>query len=99
MNPRWLELAARRGELRARCAMQRAALARDAWPVEHACAAADQAIQSVHWLKGHPAAVGAAVAALVVLRPQRAWRWMKRSFVLWRGWKALRSRLLGGGRG
>jgi len=95
MNSRLLELAVKRGELKARCAQQREALAGSAWPVREALAAADQAVLGVDWLKRHPGAVVAAVVALVVARPRRAWGLAKRGFFLWRGWKALRSRLSG----
>lgn len=95
MNPRLLELAARRGELRARCAAQREALAAHAWPLENALAAADRAALGVDWLKRHPAAVGAAALGLALARPRRAWAWAKRGFFLWQGWKALQAKLTG----
>ena len=93
MNPRLLELATRHGALRARIEQQRQALAQHAAPLEAALARGDAALQAVDWLKHHPAAVGAAVAAAVILRPKRAWRWAKRSFFLWRGWQAIRHSL------
>lgn len=96
MNPRLLELATRHGELKARIAMQRQALAVHFAPLETALGVADRAVSGVDWLKAHPAAIVSAVAALVVLRPRRAWRWAKRGVMLWRGWQGLRNSLLGG---
>jgi hypothetical protein len=68
-------------------------LSRHAQPLEAALARGDAVLQGVDWLKHHPLAVGAAVAAVVVARPRRAWRWAKRGIFLWRGWRALRATL------
>jgi hypothetical protein len=68
-------------------------LSRHAQPLEAALARGDAVLQGVDWLKHHPVAVGAAVAAVVVARPRRAWRWAKRGIFLWRGWRALRATL------
>ena len=40
-------------------------------------------------------AVAVAVASVVVARPQRAWRWARRGFFVWRGWQAIRTKLVG----
>lgn|SRR5574343_774688 len=97
MNPKLLELATRHGALQARIAEQRRQLAQHARPLEAALAKGDTVLDGVDWLKHHPAAVGAAVAAVVVARPARAWRWARRGFFLWRGWSAIRSKLAGAG--
>lgn len=97
MNGRLLELAVRRGELKARCAQQREAIAQHSRPVAEVLAAADQAVvgagKAKAWLQGHPLWVAGGVALLLAWRPRRAWRWGQRVFFLWRGWQALRSRL------
>ncbi len=90
---RRLELAAKRGELTAYIAMQRAAFAGHARPLARLLGTADRAVEGTHWLKRHPQVLVAFVAGLVVVRPRRAWRWAKRAFFLWRGLKALRSQL------
>lgn len=95
MNARQLELAVRRGELKARCAQQREVLASSVWPVEKALGAADAVVAGVDWLKRRPGLVGAAVALAVILRPGRAWRWGRRGFTLWGAWKALQKKLFG----
>ena len=97
MNPKLLELATRHGALQARIAEQRRQLAQHVRPLEAALAKGDTVLDGVDWLKHHPAAVGAAVAAVVVARPARAWRWARRGFFLWRGWSAIRSKLAGAG--
>lgn len=90
MNTRLLELAARRGALKARIDAQRIAVAQHALPLERALERGDAVMRGVDWLKHHPVAIGAAVAAAVVARPKRAWRWAKRGLFVWRGWQALR---------
>lgn len=95
MNARQLELAVRKGELKARCAQQRETLAASVWPVEKTLGVADAVVAGVDWLKGRPGLVGAAVALAVILRPGRVWRWGRRGFSLWSAWKALQKKLLG----
>lgn len=96
MNPKLLELATRHGALKARIDEQRRQLARHVEPLQGALAKGDTVLKGVDWLKHHPAAVGLAVAAAVIARPKRAWRWGRRSFLLWRGWQALKSAVVGG---
>lgn len=96
MTSKLIELAARRGELKAKIEMQRTALAQHARPVADVLSKADRVVDGADWLKRHPGAVGAAVAAVVVARPKRAWNWAKRGFFLWQSWRALRRRLPAG---
>lgn len=93
MNEKALALAMRHGALKARIEEQRRTLARHAAPLEAALGRGDAALQGVNWLKHHPAAIAAAVAAVVIFRPKAAWRWAKRGFFVWRGWQALRNKL------
>lgn len=93
MNEKALALAMRHGALKARIDEQRRLLSRQVAPLESALTRGDTALQGVSWLKHHPAAIAAAVAALVLVRPKAAWRWAKRGFFVWRGWQALRNRL------
>lgn len=93
MNQRLLELAHKRGQLVAKIQAQREALARDAWPVETALGAADTGAAGVRWLKGHPGAVGAGLAVSFILRPKRVFRWLRRGYLAWQGYAALRQRL------
>lgn len=95
MNPKLLELATRHGALKVRIDEQRRLLALHAIPFEAALARGDTVLKGVDWLKHHPAAVGIAVAAAVIARPKRAWRWAQRGFFLWRGWQTVRNSLFG----
>lgn len=90
---RLLELAVRRGELTAHIAMQRSALAANMRPVARWLGTADRVVDGGRWLKRHPQALVAFLAALAIARPRRAWRWAKRAVFLWRGWKTLRYHL------
>lgn len=96
MNPRLLELATRHGALKVRIAEQRRQLALHTEPLAAVLDKGDALREGVDWLKQHPAAVGAAVAAVAIVRPKRAWRWARQGFFLWRGWQAVKSRLAGG---
>ena len=87
MNEKRLTLAVRHGALRARIDQQRRQLEQHAAPLEAALAQGDAVLRGVDWLKHHPGAVGAAVAAGAVARPKRAWRWARRGFFVWRGWR------------
>jgi hypothetical protein len=95
MNPKLLELATRHGALKVRIDEQRRLLGQHAIPLEAALARGDTVLRGVDWLKHHPAAVGIAVAAAVIARPQRAWRWAKRGVFIWRGWQTVRNSLFG----
>lgn len=95
MNTKLLELATRHGALKARIDEQRRVLSQHLGPLEATLARGDTMLDGVDWLKHHPAAVGAAVAAVVVARPKRAWRWAKRGFFVWRGWQAIRKSVAG----
>jgi len=93
MSDKLLQLATRQGALKARIEAQRRTLAEQAVPLENALARGDAVLQGVDWLKHHPLAIGAAVAAVVVARPRRAWRWAKRGFFVWRSWQGIRNLL------
>lgn len=93
MNEKALAVAMRHGALKARIDEQRRILAQQVVPLELALARGDAALRGVDWLKHHPAAIGLAVAAVVVVRPKAAWRWGKRAFLVWRGWQAIRNKL------
>ncbi|MDR3054985.1 MAG: YqjK-like family protein [Zoogloeaceae bacterium] len=94
MNSRLLELREQRGLLRARCESQREAFANTHGAVfARVCDVADKAQAGARWLKRHPSVVGVAAALLVIRKPIRLWRWGRRAYMAWRGWRALRRRL------
>ncbi len=94
MSDRTMEFAQRHGVLHERIAAQRRALAKHAAPLETALAGVDKALAGVDWLKKHPEVVGFTVAVGVVVSPKRAWRWTRRAFIVWRGWRSVRNLLV-----
>ena len=95
MNERQIKLAERRGALTNRIAGQRSQLAHHSVALARVLGQGDKLLQGVEWLKAHPLAVGGALAAVVAVRPGRAWRWGQRAVLLWRGWQMLSARLSG----
>jgi len=86
---RLAQVRARRERLIARSAAQRDELALLIAPLRRPVLAADRALAGAQYLRAHPGAVLIAVAALVVLSPKRAFRWARRAFGLWRGYRLL----------
>ncbi|HET7776214.1 MAG TPA: YqjK-like family protein [Azospira sp.] len=93
MNQRLLELAHKRGRLTARIQAQREALAQDSWPLAASLGAADTGALGLRWLKAHPGTVGAGLALSFILRPKRVFRWLRRGYLGWKAYAALRQRL------
>ncbi|MDS4016294.1 MAG: YqjK-like family protein [Candidatus Accumulibacter sp.] len=97
MRQERIDLLIQRGRLLERISMQRAQLARDAQPISSGLQTADSIVaglrSTTRYLQDHPHVVGATVAVLVVLRPQRVWRWGKRAFFAWRTWHLLRQKI------
>jgi hypothetical protein len=94
MGNRLTELYLQRGRLLERIAAQRRTLARQAAPLRTACDTTDRVLGLVReagaFVQRHPVAVAATATALLVIRPRWAWRWLRRGFLLWRGWRGLR---------
>jgi hypothetical protein len=93
MEKRLIELHLQRGRLVERIAQQRSTLARQLAPVRVACDTTDLVLaaarDAVSFVQRHPLGVAAFAAALVAVRPRRAWRWLTRGFLVWRSWRAL----------
>ena len=93
------QLAHERGRLLERVAHQRHMLIEQFVPLQKAAAAGDRAIATTRsfgqYLSNHRAVIGMAVTVLgvlfVVFRPGTFWRLLRRSFVLWRSWRALQA--------
>jgi len=97
MQARLTELQQQRGRLLERIALQRQLVALEMEPIGRALQVGDRISGLVGecklFLLQHPLAVAAAVVAVVVLRPVRAWRWAGRGLVAWRTWNTLRGSL------
>lgn len=78
------ELAERRVRLRAQCALERRQLAAHAAEIEHKLSRIDRSVAIARrWIR-KPALVVAAVAALTLIGPARALRWVSRG-AMWYG--------------
>ena len=93
MNERRLELAMRRGWLQSEIELQRGRLAAQAQPLAQTLSKVDGLNARLLRLREHPGLIAAAVAALVIVRPCRLWRWGKRGMALWTLGRSLRDRL------
>ena len=84
---RLAQLHVRRERLIAKSAAQRDELALLVVPLRRPVHVADRAVAGAQYLRAHPGVVVIAVAAFVVLSPKRAFRWARRAFGLWRGYR------------
>ena len=93
MDPRLLELIARRERLIARAEAQRGNLARQIEPWKVPATAIDRGRAGIRFLKSHPLLMAGIAAFLVAARPRAALKWAKRGWLLWQVISGLRSRL------
>lgn len=84
---RLAQVRVRREKLLAKAAAQRDEMALLLEPWQGPLALADRGVTVAAYLRGHPSIVVLAVAALVVLAPKRAFRWARRAFAVWRGYR------------
>lgn len=95
MNKSLVELHQQRGRLLERIASQRTTLARQLVPLQNASDAGSRVFAllrgGVQYLKSHPLPVLLAMAALVLLKPRRAWRGLQGGLLLWHRWRVLRA--------
>jgi hypothetical protein len=88
VNRRRLErISARRERLLARSAAQRDELALLLTPLKGPLAVADRGVAVVQYARAHPGLVVIAAAIVVVISPKRAFRWARRAFAVWRGYR------------
>ena len=85
------DLAIRRHELVGRSLTLRAQLVADTQALAPVMTTADRVRGGLHWLKHNPLWLGVAVAALVVWRPSRLWRWGSKAWTVWRFWQRLQA--------
>lgn len=88
MNQRRLaHVHARRERLLARSGAQRDELALLLAPLRGPLAVADRGIAAAQYARAHPSLVVIAAAVFVLLSPKRAFRWARRAFTVWRGYR------------
>ena len=89
MNSVTLELALKKQRLLIASESLRIGFGRHAAGLAPVFAGADCAVDGARWLRRNPQIVVAAAVALLVIRPQRAWRWARRAFIGWQAWQKL----------
>lgn len=83
-------LARRRQYLQQQVAQQRTTLANDVRPLLPLLSAIDSGRQVRDWIRGHPGLSLGAVIVFAILKPRFAFRWVRRSFLLWQMWRRIR---------
>ncbi len=91
MQERLIELHQQRGRLIERITTQRQTLARELAPMGRMFDLGWRIRRAVDdgkaFVRQHPAALVAVVAALVLLKPRVVWRWGRRGLLAWRAWR------------
>lgn len=81
-----VELALRKQRLQLRAAAQRDALIHHAAALDPLLRGADRIGDGLRWARSHPALLAGVAAFLLVARPRRTVRWLRRG---WFGWQLL----------
>ena len=89
------DLRRERARLSARIGAERATLASQLQPFQRAAETSDKVsafvVRAMDYARAHPMTLAAALAVLTVFKPRTSLRWIKRGFVLWRGWRTVRT--------
>ncbi len=87
------ELAQERARLTERIQAQRANLARELAPLQRVSQAGNTLSallgEAIAYVRARPVATAVMLGGLVLVKPRGAWRWAKRGFLVWRGWRAV----------
>lgn len=87
------ELDQERARLAERIQAQRANLARELAPLQRITQAGNTLSalvdEAVAYVRQRPLAMSALAAGVLLLKPKGVWRWAKRGFFVWRGWRAV----------
>ena len=89
MSPKLAAIQARRARLLERAAHEREDLDRALQVWAQPLGFLDRCIGALRYFVSRPPLVAGAAAILVVLRPRRAFRWARRAFGLWQGYRWL----------
>ena len=92
MSARASELEQQRAALIAQCAAQRTAIAVHTRGLATPLRVADRVGNALGYLRRHPVVFGASATAFAVTQRRGIVKWGQRAFLVWRAWKALRSR-------
>ena len=86
-----LEILRQREHLLIRCDMQRRDLAMFAQQSAGAFKAVDRVLGVVNFFRKYPMMLAVTAAGLAVIQRRSLWGWVRRGFLIWRGYRALRS--------
>ena len=93
MSPSRIQIREQRARLVERAARQREQLAQDIGVFSAPIALADRGMAAARFLRAHPEILAAAAALLVLLKPRRAFGWIRRGLALWQTWRWVAARL------
>ena len=95
MQTRLIELHQQRGRLQERIAVQRITLSQQLEPLRDVFNIGQRATRAVQegkgFLRQHPLAIAAAVAAVVLFKPRTILRWTRRGLLAWRTWRGVQA--------
>jgi hypothetical protein len=89
--PRDIELALKKQRLQLRSAALREQMRGQVQALDPVFRTADRVGEAISWVRRHPEVLIAAVIALVVAKPRRAFRWARRGFFVWQAWRRLQA--------
>lgn len=92
-DARLMELALKKQRLQFDSERLRERCARGAAVIPPLCAAGDRVADGWRWLRARPAIPVAVGVALLVSRPRRVWRWLRRGVAAWQAWQRVRGLL------
>lgn len=81
MKKKLASIAERRQLLVAQAEQQRVSLAKNIQPLQGGLALADKSLNIVRYVKKHPILIMGLVSLIGLLRPMRAAKWMRRSWI------------------
>ncbi len=93
MKRRLAAIHAKRARLIERAALERNDIAQTLQIWSQPLGLVDRLLAGVKYVIAQPPLLAAVVIALVLLRPRRAWRWARRAFGLWQGYRWLTKKI------
>jgi hypothetical protein len=93
VNRRLAAIELRRAHLLERAARERGDVAQALQAWAQPLAFADRCIESVRFVISRPPLLAGAAFVLALLRPRRAFKWARRGFALWQGYRWLNRKI------
>jgi YqjK-like protein len=93
VNRRLAAIEAKRARLLERAALEREQLAQKLQPLAQPLAFVDRCVAGVRFVIARPPLVAGAALVFTLLRPRRAFKWARRAFGLWQGYRWLSAKI------